>query len=135
MQQYHIRSSRRNKSSGEKSYFTFNVVHTFLMEHMQASYTIFIFLLQVQGFSRGNNYLLLNSTITSSCTGSESTGIERKSAFIPVPPSTATYNSSMNLTNELFKRHQEITPDYPNPSYFNQLPPHVPPLSLHPYNM
>ena len=81
---------------------------------------------------RGNSCYVVNSTMTSSCSTPESAGSERKSAFVPVPPTAASFNPSINLTADLLKRSD--TANYTSNSYFNQLPPTMPPLTLHPYN-
>ena len=63
------------------------------------------------------------------------TGIERRSAFVPVPPSAANYSSNINISPDLFKLHHDGTEEYSNPSYYNQLPQSVvPPVSIHSYN-
>ena len=62
------------------------------------------------------------------------TGLERKSAFVPVPPSATNYTSGMSFSPDSFKVHQEGSPDYPSMSYFNQLPQSIPSLSIHSYN-
>ena len=63
------------------------------------------------------------------------TGLERRSAFVPVPPSAANYNSSININADLFKLHHANTEEYSNQSYYNQLPQAVvPSVSIHSYN-
>lgn len=64
------------------------------------------------------------------------TGFERRSAFVPVPPSPANYSSNINISPDLFKLHHDGAEEYSNPSYYNQLPQSavVPPLSIQSYN-
>ena len=87
--------------------------------------------------SRGGSDSSINDYITSSCaSSSEMTGFERKSAFIPVPPSaTSSYTSSINLDTDFLKLRQERDLNYPTTPYFSHLPHHpvVSSLAIHPY--
>ena len=62
------------------------------------------------------------------------TGLERRSAFVPVPSTLTNYNSSTSLGGDLLKFHQESSPDYSNMSYYNHLPQSVPSIPIHSYN-
>ena len=87
--------------------------------------------------SRGGIDSSINDYIASSCTSSsEMTGFERKSAFIPVPPSaTSSYTSSFNLETDFLKLRQERDLNYPTTPYFGHLQHHpsVSSLAIHPY--
>ena len=66
-------------------------------------------------------------------TTSEMTGIERRSAFVPVP-SAMHYSSSTSKSGDLFKVQPESSPDYSSMSYYNHLPHTVPSIPIHSYN-
>ena len=87
--------------------------------------------------TRGSSDSSINDYISLSCTSSsEMTGFERKSAFIPVPPSaTSSYTSSINLDTDFLKLRQERDFNYPTTPYFSHLPHHptVSSLTIHPY--
>ena len=87
--------------------------------------------------SRGGSDSSINDYITSSCaSSSEMTGFERKSAFIPVPPSaTSSYTSNINFDTDFLKLRQERDLAYPTTPYFSHLPHHsaVSSLAIHPY--
>ena len=61
------------------------------------------------------------------------TGLERRSAFVPVPSSLTHFNSSTSVSGDLFKVHQEPSPDYSN-MYYNHLTHSVPSIPIHSYN-
>ena len=102
-------------------------------------YIFFAFKLifQIPAVSRGCSDSSINEYITSSCaSSSDMTGFERKSAFIPVPPSaTSSYTSSINLDTDFLKLRQERDLNYPTTPYFSHLPHHpvVSSLAIHPY--
>ena len=89
------------------------------------------FTFQIPGFSRSS--LLQLDNPHSPTTTSEMTGIERRSAFVPVP-SAMHYNSSTNISSELFKVQPESSQDYSSMSYYNHLPHTVPSIPIHTYN-
>ena len=62
------------------------------------------------------------------------TGLERRSAFAPVPSSLSHYNPNSSISGDLFKVHQESSPDYSNMPYYNHLPHSIPSIPIHSYN-
>ena len=62
------------------------------------------------------------------------TGLERRSAFVPVPSTLTNYSSNSSLGGDLLKFHQESSLDYSNMSYYNHLPHSVPSIPIHSYN-